>query len=319
VDIKKNISDNHKLMAQFLKIVRTFFYAFFLFTVFTGCGNEQEKDTGDNGTIYISADESFKPVIDSQIQVYEARHPGKKIIPLYKPESACIKDLMVDSIRLVIITRKFSPDEENAIVDSFKVGPKFRVVAKDAVAVIVNPKAPDSLFTMNELKDVLQGRFKKDLIPIFDATRATSTVRFIIDSVLHGDSLTSKARGVSSSEGVIDYVSKTPGAIGFVGVSWVGNHEDTMQTSFLKKVKIAQLESTDTKGNYVLPVQANIYYRRYPMIRDVVSILKERNSDGLGHSFASFLSNEIGQKIFWRAYLIPALQNFSRRSVSAEE
>jgi phosphate transport system substrate-binding protein len=306
-------------MNRVINSCRTFFYAFFLFIAFTGCGNEQEKDTGDNGTIYISADESFKPVIDSQIQVYEARHPGTKIIPLYKSEAACIKDLMVDSIRVVIITRRFLPEEENAIVDSFKVAPHSMIVARDAVAVIVNPKAPDSLFTMDELKDVLQGRFRKNLIPVFDATRATSTVRFIIDSVLHGDTLTSKARGASSSEGVIDYVSKTPDAIGFVGVSWVGNHEDTMQISFLKKVKIAQLESTDIKGNYVLPVQANIYYRRYPMIRDVVTIMKERNSDGLGHHFASFLSNEIGQKIFWRAYLIPAQQNLSRRPVSSEE
>jgi phosphate transport system substrate-binding protein len=305
-------------MLPVTKFYKTFFYAVCLFIICNSCGNDQEAASKDNETIYISADESFKPVIDSQIQVYEARHPGTKIIPQYKPEAACIKDLMVDSIRLVIITRKFLPEEENAIVDSFKLAPHYKVIAKDAVAVIVNPQAPDSLFTMDELKEVLQGKFKKNLIPVFDATRATSTVRFIIDSILHGDALTSKARGANSSEGVIDYVSKTQDAIGFVGVSWVGNHEDTMQISFLKKVKIAQLESTDTKGNYVLPVQANIYYRRYPMIRDIVSILKEKNN-GLGHSFASFLSGEIGQKIFWRAYLIPALQDFGRRVVSAEE
>jgi phosphate transport system substrate-binding protein len=307
------------LMISLRNFYKTFFYSICLLIVFTGCGSEDQTDSADTGTIYISADESFKPVIDSQIQVYEARHPGTKIIPLYKPEAACIKDLMVDSIRLVIITRKYSEAEENTIVDSFKVAPKFMIVARDAVAVIVNPKAPDSLFTMDELKDVLQGRFKNNLIPVFDATRATSTVRFIIDSILHGDSLTPKARAANNSEGVIDYVSKTPDAIGFVGVSWVGNHEDTMQMSFLKKVKIAQLESVDTKGSYVLPVQANIYYRRYPMVRDVISIVKEQNPGGLGHSFASFLSNETGQKIFWRSYLIPALQSFNRRPVSSEE
>lgn len=298
---------------------KTFFYSLCLFIVFTGCGNQAETESPDTGTIYISADESFKPVIDSQIQVYEARHPGTKIIPLYKPEAACIKDLMVDSIKMVIITRKYSEAEENSIVDSFKVGPKYMVVARDAVAVIVNPKTPDSLFTMDELKDVLRGRFKKNLIPVFDATRATSTVRFIIDSVLRGDSLSPNVRGASSSEGVIDYVSKTPDAVGFLGVSWIGNPEDTMQMSFLKKVKLAQIESTDIPGHYVLPVQANIYYGRYPMIRDVVSILKERNSQGVAHSFQSFLSNEIGQKIFKRAYLMPAIYNRLWQPVSAEE
>ena len=32
---------------------------------------------------------------------------------------------------------------------------------------------------------------------------------------------------------------------------------------------MAWLESTDKPGSYVLPWQANIYYRRYPMIRDL--------------------------------------------------
>src|SRR5205814_5026331 len=100
------------LMLTVIKFCRTFFYFICFFIVFTGCGNDGETNTGDNNTIYISADESFKPVIDSQIQVYEARHPGTKIIPQYKPEAACIKDFMVDSIKVVIITRRFLPEEE---------------------------------------------------------------------------------------------------------------------------------------------------------------------------------------------------------------
>src|SRR5690242_519050 len=101
-------------MPQLSKIFRTFLYAVCLFIVIPGCGGEEQTDTADTGTIYISADESFKPVIDSEIQVYQARHRGTKIIPLYKPEAACIKDLMVDSIRVVIITRKYSQSEEQA-------------------------------------------------------------------------------------------------------------------------------------------------------------------------------------------------------------
>src|SRR5512138_3119002 len=106
------------LMIRLKNFFKTFLFFICLIIVFTGCGSNEESDSPDAGAIYISADESFKPVIDSQIQVYEARHPGTKIIPLYKPEAACIKDLMVDSIRLVIITRKYSAEEENAIVDS---------------------------------------------------------------------------------------------------------------------------------------------------------------------------------------------------------
>jgi len=300
---------------------RIFFYLAGLILLLNSCGNnpeEQQKDTIDTGTIYISVDESFKPVIDSQIRVFEALHREARIIPIYKPEAECVRDFAVDSIRMVIITRRFTEQEENFIVDSFKLAPKSLVIAKDAVAVILNPSSPDTLFTMDEVRQILTGRFKENLIPIFDGTHATSTVRFIIDSVLRGETLTSKTMAAKSSEGVIDYVSKNPNSVGFIGVSWIGNRDDTAQLSFLKKIRMAWIESTDKPENYVLPWQANIYYGRYPMIRDLVYILKEKNT-GLGKGFANFLSGEQGQLIFRRAYLWPAQMNFNIRVTKLNE
>ena len=289
----------------------------------TGCESYDDqkkklKDTKDRGTIYISVDESFKPVIDEEVHVYESQHPNTKIIVSYKPEAECLKDFAVDSVRMIIATRGYSQEEENFMVDSMKVAPEKMVVALDAIAVIVNPKAPDSLFDMTEIKEILTGKFKKKLIPVFDGVNATSTVRYIIDSVLRGDSLSPTASAARSSEGVIDYVSKNPDAIGFIGVSWIGNKEDTSQMSFLKKVRMAQLESVDIPGNYILPVQANMYLRRYPMMRGITYILKE-NYKGLGHGFADFLSGEIGQLIFKRAYLVPAQKDFRIRPAKLNE
>ncbi|MBS1919188.1 MAG: substrate-binding domain-containing protein [Bacteroidetes bacterium] len=306
------------------KVWIQFFLLLFLFQWLIGCESYDEqqaklKDTPDRGTIYVSADESFKPIIDSEVQVYESQHPDAKIIVTYKPEAECLKDFAVDSVRMIIATRGFSKQEENFMVDSMKVAPEKMVVAFDAIAVIVNPKAPDSLFTMDDIRQILTGRYKKDLLPVFDNTKETSTIRFIIDSVLHGQPLTPKAVAAKSSPGVIDYISKNANAIGFIGVSWVGDKDDTMQVSFLKKVKMAQLESMDIKGNYILPVQANIYLRRYPMIRDVTYILKENYRGGLGHGFANFLSGEKGQLIFKRAYLVPAQQDFRIRPIRLNE
>ncbi|MCC7402537.1 MAG: substrate-binding domain-containing protein [Chitinophagaceae bacterium] len=309
-------------------VVRThtaFFFSlvFLLQIMLAGCESydEQEaklKDTPDRGTIYVSADESFKPIIDSEVQVYESQHPGTRIIVTYKPEAECLKDMAVDSVRMIIATRGYSKQEENFMVDSMKVAPEKMVVAYDAIAVVVNPRSPDSLFTMNEIRQILTGTYKKDIVPVFDNTKETSTIRFIIDSVLRGQPLTTKAMAAKSSPGVIEYISKNANAIGFIGVSWVGDRDDTMQVSFLKRVKMAQLESMDIPGNYVLPVQANIFLHRYPMIRDVTYILKE-NYKGLGHGFANFLSGEKGQLIFKRAYLVPAQQDFRIRPIRLNE
>jgi phosphate transport system substrate-binding protein len=187
-------------------------------------------------------------------------------------------------------------------------------VARDAIAVIVNPQSPDSLFTMGELKQILTGRFTKKLIPVFDGLKATSTVRFIVDSVLHSDSLSPNTVAARTSEEVIDYVAKTPDAIGFIGVSWIGNKEDSTQMEFMKKVKIVGLESTNRSGGFVLPYQVNISAKIYPMVRDLVYTLKE-NHKGLGTGFTDFMAGDIGQLIFRRAYLSPAIKSFYVRKV----
>lgn len=286
------------------------------------CGNNDTTagptDTMDSGTIHISVDESFKPVIDSQIRVFESSHPGAKIIAHYKPEADCLRDFLVDSIRLVVATRGFTPNEETVMSDSLKVDPSKRIMAYDAVAVIVHPQAADSMFTMTEIKDLLTGKAFADKVPVFDGLKATSTVRFIIDSVLRGGSLSPRVVAAESSEGVVDYVARTPNAVGFIGISWIGNREDSTQLTFLQKVKVAHLESTDRPGGFVQPVQANIYYRRYPMVRDLVYNLKERHR-GLGRGFANFMLSERGQLIFRRAYLMPAFLTFTIRDANLTE
>lgn len=297
--------------------------SFCLVLLLSACKSYKEQedelsDTPTRGKINVSADESFKPIVDALVQVYESNYPDTKIAVDYKPEAECLQDLIVDSVRMIIATRPFTKSEENLMVDSLKIGPSYAVVAKDAVAVIVNPSSPDSLFAMWELKEILTGKFKRNLIPVFDGVKATSTVRFIVDSVLKDEPLSPKAMAARTSEGVIDYVATHPEAIGLIGVSWIGNKDDEQQMSFLKKVKIAQLESTDIPGNYVLPVQANIYLGRYPMIRDLVYILKEKHR-GLGHGFAGFMREEIGQLIFKRAYLVPTQKNFTVRPIRLRE
>jgi phosphate transport system substrate-binding protein len=279
---------------------------------------DEMPDNRTRGKIHVSADESFKPVIDELVQVYEANYPGTSIIVHYKPEADALKDFGTDSIRMVIATRGFNEYERHFMVDSFRISPERMIVARDAIAVIVHPDAEDSLFTMQELKEILKGVFKKKLKPVFDGVKATSTVRYIVDSVLRGDSLTPMAMAARSSEGVIEYVSKNPGVVGFIGVSWIGNPEDSTQLSFLKKVRIAALESTDKPESFVKPYQANIYVMRYPMVRDLVYNLKE-NHRGLGHGFSSFMSGEIGQLIFRRAYLAPAQLNLGVRPIKLNE
>ena len=293
----------------------------FLFSLFTACGEKKtdpNEDTRDKGTINISADESFKPVIDAQVQVYEADHPNAKLKVHYKPEADCLSDLTTDSVRMIIVAKRINDHEINFLQDSLKTAATQMMMAYDAIAVIIHPDEEIRRFTMSEIKEILQGKFRKNLIPVFDGLKATSTVRFIVDSVLRGDSLTSKTLAAKSSEGVVDYVSKTPGTIGFIGVSWIANKDDAQQQSFLTRVRLAEMECKNLPGQYVQPIQVNIYNGLYPLTRELVFILKEKHK-GLGHGFSDFMTSERGQLIFRRAYLVPGYMPFIIRPTKLRE
>ncbi len=288
--------------------------------VLSACEGRKQRtdiDSPNAGTIHISVDESFKPVIDSQIQVFEAINSGAKIIAHYKPEAECLKDLIQDSIRMIIVTRGLTEEEEEFYKDSLHYSPTWDKIANDAIALVVNNMSKDSVITMKKIRGVLEGTTGDKQIAVFDGLSATSTVRYAIDSLLKGKPFESKkVFAAKNSEEVINYVAENPRAIGFVGVSWIGNKEDTSQLSFLKKVKIAAVECISCEANtFVKPYQANIMLKRYPLVRGLYYILKE-NYDGLGGGFANFLNYEKGQLIFRRAYLGPAKMNFSIRSAT---
>lgn len=293
-------------------------FTMILWIFFTGCQEDKRTDidTPNSGTIHISVDESFKPVIDSQIQVFEALNPKAKIIAEYKTEAECFKDLQKDSTRMIIVTRGLTNQEEKYYQEKFSFLPSWSKVANDAIAVIVNNNAPDSVFLMSAIRGILDGTTGDKQLAVFDGLSGTSTARFAIDSILKGKPFDpKKVFAEKNSQDVINYVAKNNNVIGFVGVSWIGNPEDSTQLSFLTKVKIASLQCNCPEKTFVKPYQANIMTKRYPMVRGLFYILKE-NYDGLGGGFANFLTYERGQLIFRRAYLGPARINFSIRSAT---
>ncbi len=294
-----------------------------LVTIVAFACNEKKKvkgqrlvaDSPSKGKIYISVDETFRPVVDELIKVYQYSFPNAHIIPQYKTEAECLNDLLVDSIRMIIVTHGLKEEEVQYVYDSVGYRPSFNKVAFDAIAVIVNRQNPKEQFTMAELQELLEGKNKDGLYPVFDGQKATSTIRYAIDSILRGKKPAGNLAAANDSRGVIDFVSADPQAVGFVGISWIGNPEDSAQLRYLEKVKIAAVQcDTCINKPFILPVQKSIYNSQYPLLRPLVYMLKE-NYAGLGRGFANFMELERGQLIFRRAYLYPAHMPFQVRDI----
>lgn len=270
---------------------------------------EAGRETLSSGTIRISADEAFKPVIEEQIKVFQSQYPRAKVIPEYKNEAACLTDLDNDSVRMVIVTRGMNRDQEENFKLNYGYYPRWDRVAWDAVAVIVNNNAERKQFTVEELRGILDGTGNLPYRPVFDGLRSTSSVRYAIDSILKGKPLGKNVTGVVGTEEVINFVEKNPTAIGFIGTSWIGNPQDPIHKTFLKKVKVAAIKCINCPTPaYELPFAASIVRGGYPLVRGLYFILRER-TPGVGGNFAEWMKQQQGQLIFKRSYLVPAQMN----------
>ncbi|MBK8611727.1 MAG: substrate-binding domain-containing protein [Chitinophagaceae bacterium] len=131
----------------------------------SGCRSNKAapSDTVNSGTIYISVDESFKPVIEEQIRVFERSFPDAHIIAEYKTEADCFKDLYTDSLkRMIIVTRGLRNEEDDYFREKYNYPPAWDNMANDAITLIVNSKSTDTLFTLERLRDQLSGKINRD-------------------------------------------------------------------------------------------------------------------------------------------------------------
>lgn len=275
-------------------------------------------DTSTSGVIAIAADESFRPIIQEEADVFEGLFPLAGIVPRYVTEVEAVNLLLKDSLRLAITSRRLTPEEMNSF-NSRKFFPQEIKIATDGLALITHRGNPDTLITVNQLRSILTGRVLqwndlypasrlKHILPVFD-NKNSSTVRFAVDSICKGASLSDRVKALKTNKEVIDYVSRTPEAIGIIGVNWLSDRNDSTGLTFSKEVRVMSVSAAAqaTPENSYKPYQAYLYYGDYPLTRSIYALLNDPRS-ALPWGFASFLASDRGQRIILKSGLVPATQ-----------
>lgn len=283
-----------------------------------GNSNKSPDDSPTSGVIAIAADASFAPIIDEEIAVFESLYPGTGIIPRYSGETETVNALLKDSVWMGIAARPLSPGEKEYL-NSKKLFPKEIRIAVDAIALITNRSNPDSIIGIPTLKDILTGKtqtwreLSKDnsagrIEVVFDHPNS-STVRYAIDSICGTTPLSIHLQAEQNSQSVIDYVAKTPGALGIIGANWIGSSSDTTRLSFSDKIRVMRVSrfKEADRSNSFLPYQAYIALGEYPMLRNVYILLSEPRT-GLASGFTTFIASDRGQRIILKSGLLPATQ-----------
>ena len=313
---------------------RSLFYTLFvacLIAVVSACGESKRKssrtDTATSGAIAFASDESFSPIIEENREVFEHDRPKAHLTPLYMSEGEGMDLLMKDSVQLLITARKFHPAEEQDFNDR-TFYPKAIPFAYDAMALIINRNNKDSCITLNDVRRVLSGEVKKwgdinpgsklgDIEVVFDNNRS-AMVRYCVDSVLQGKQFGDNVVAAKTSAAVIDYVEKTPNAIGVIGSNWLNDKRDSTNTTFKKNITVMSVSKKDkaTEMNSWKPYQAYMLDGRYPkeLVRTLYALLNDPYN-GLPWAFAHFLEQPKGQLIIFKAGLLPRTGEISIRDV----
>ncbi len=297
--------------------------SFFLLIVLifaTGCRffkGDPYKNTTISGTTSIAVDETFRPVIEAEIDLFKGIYGYSEIKASYLPENEAFEKLIKDSVQLIVASRKLTPDEISAI-DLLRLYPKQLKVGTDAIALIVHPSCKDSLISLQQIREILEGKITKwsqlnpalPPVPIrvlFDHAKS-GIVRYLADSICHGNFSTVHASALSYNRDVIEYTASHPDVLGFIGVSWISNKNDSLHLSFHRRIRVLSVSSSDpaTSDNSFKPYQAYMLDRMYPLTRSVYMINTEPRS-GLSTGFVSFVASDKGQRIILKSGIVPAV------------
>ena len=297
--------------------------------LFLACGNKPKNSLSydyDKAAAIFTADESFFPILDEQLEVFMATTALDSIRPLYTDQEEAITKLMKNETWLTFAARSLSPKEIQNLKDR-KFMPRVIPIAYDGLAIIVNNANPDSCISIKDFKRILSGEVSRwnDIYPksrlgeidvVFDNPKS-STVTWCVDSLLGGKPINSKNIGaVKKSAEVIDWVEKHENAIGIIGSNWLNDKRDTTNVTFNKNITVMRVSRLDsaTVRNSWQPYQYYLYNGNYPLVRTIYALLNEPRS-GVPSSFAHFCRLPKGQTIILRAGLLPIQANMNVREV----
>jgi phosphate transport system substrate-binding protein len=289
-----------------------------LFVASAGCRNKGTatlRETPTSGNIRIAADESFKPIIEAEIDTFTALYNYAQITTIYQPENELIAFFLSDSVKT--IASAWTPtDEQRQVLLDLQTVVRSTVVAYDAIALVMHKNNADSLLTYENVKNIFTGMVTdwNQINPssglgkiniVFDNVRS-GNIRYFRELFDLPEELGSNFYAVKSNPEVIDYVSQSPGAIGIVSVNWISDEDDPLSFNMLNKIKVAAVSQPYLdRSSYFLPLQGHIYDKSYPFVREVYMHSRESFS-GLGSGFVSFVAGEKGQRIILKSGLVPA-------------
>ena len=184
--------------------------------------------------------------------------------------------------------------------------PVEHIIARDAIAVIVNPENPVTKLTLQQISDIYSGVYTNwtevggEDRPIVRLSRETNsgTHVYFLETVLRlGDKesttlFSTNTLLLPSSEGIIVEVRQNPNAIGYDGLGYVPHD--------LKVIAIAPEASDD----YILPSVETVNSGTYPIARDLY-MYTNGEPEGVIAEYLNWIMQTDAQEIVRKLGFVP--------------
>lgn len=278
----------------------------------SACTRDTTRETPTQGKALVAVDPSVLPILEEFTEVFNFRYPHASIELKAMNEAEAVNALIEGSVRMIVIPGNLPAAQNSAL--SQKYHPVVQPLAYDAVVLMVHPDNPDTLITLNQLRDILSGTITDwsqirpgstlGKIQVVLDEGGSSVYHFLMDSVLNGKEVRASLSGAGSHPEVIEQTSRLPGALGFAGLNWVAGRRDSLQAGLMEKCRFVRVQNPSDQQFY-LPFQAWIGIGKYPLKRPVNAITLE-NRTGIIAGFISYCAGEKGQRMVLKSGLLPA-------------
>ncbi len=203
-------------------------------------------------------------------EAYQPDHPEVRISVTGGGSGTGIAALINGTVDIANASRQIK-QEERDLAEANGVTPFEFVVARDAIAVVVNPSNPIDRLTIQQISDIYSGKIQnwrevggedRPIVRLSRETNSGTHVYFLEEVLRQGNKddntlFSTNTLLMPSSEGISAEVRQNPNAIGYDGLGYV--------TEGMKVIAI----SRNAEGPFVMPSAETVNDGTYPIARDL--------------------------------------------------
>ena len=238
----------------------------------------------------IKGSDTVLPLSQKEAENYMKVNPSTTITVTGGGSGVGISALLAGTTEIAQSSRRIKFDEKQKLQEAGKTA-KEVIIAYDALAVVVHPNNKVGKLTREQLEGIFTGKITnwKELngedLKIVPYSRETSsgTYEFFKESVLKNKNYVNGIMSMPATGAIIQSVSQTKGAIGYVGLAYLN-----------KDVKAIHI-SYDNGKTFTEPSVVNAKNKTYPVVRPLYYYY-EAKSESKVKPFIDYVLSPAGQK-----------------------